>query len=63
MSRKMQLKVIGAGVLASVIFGVTSLAVAFDRWDVHTEYDQTIYLSAAFVVFMIAQAVMRIVRK
>lgn len=63
MSRKMQLKVMSAGVLALIVTGVTALAVALDRWDIYTQYDQTIYYSAAFVVFIGAQAVIRLVRK
>lgn len=63
MSRKMQLKMVCAGVLALIVAGITVMATALDRWDVHTEYDQTIYYSAAFVVFLVAQAVIRIVRK
>jgi hypothetical protein len=63
MSRKMQLKVMVAGVLATIVIGVTSVAVALDRWDVHTQYDQTIYYSATFVIFLVVQAVMRLVRK
>ncbi len=63
MSRKLQLKVMCAGVLALIVAGITVIATALDRWDVHTEYDQTIYYSAAFVLFLVAQAVMRLVRK
>lgn len=63
MSRKMQLKVAVAGVLALIVAGVTVIATALDRWDIYTQYDQTIYYSATFVVFLVAQAVIRIVRK
>ena len=63
MSRKTQLKMVCAGVLALIVAGVAVIATALDRWDVHTEYDQTIYYSAAFVVFLVAQGVMRLVSK
>lgn len=63
MSKKMQVKMVGAGVLALIVAGVTVVATALDRWDIYTQYDQTIYYSAAFVVFLVAQAVMRLVSK
>lgn len=63
MSRKMQVKVIGVGVLALIVTGITVFATALDRWDIYTQYDQTIYYSAAVVIFLVAQVVMRLVRK
>lgn len=63
MSRKMQAKVMGAGVLALVVTGIVAMAVALDRWDRYTQYDQTIYYGAAAVVFVLAQLVIRLVRK
>lgn len=63
MSRKMQLKVTVVGVLALIVAGITVIATALDRWDIYTQYDQTIYYSATFVVFLVAQAVMRLVSK
>lgn len=63
MSRKLQAKVMGAGVLALIVIGVTALAVAVDRWHSYTEYDQTIYFGSAVVIFLVGQAVIRLVRK
>lgn len=63
MSKKMQVKMVGAGVLALIVAGVTVVATALDRWDNQTQYDQTIYYSAAVLIFVLAQVVVRIVRK
>ena len=63
MSRKIQIKMVGAGVLALIVTGIVAMAVALDRWDIYTQYDQTIYYSAAAIVFIISQAVLGLVRK
>ena len=63
MSRKTQVKVMGAGVLALIVAGVTALAVALERWDAYTQYDQTIYYGAAVVIFLVTQVVRRLVSK
>jgi len=63
MSRKMQLKVMSAGVLAFIVIGVTTVAVALDRWDIYTQYDQTIYYGAAFVIFVVGQLMRRLVSR
>lgn len=63
MSRKRKYQVAGAGAISIVVLGVTAIAVALDRWDSYTQYDQTIYYGATVVVYLVAKALMKAVNQ
>lgn len=53
---------LGAAAIMISLIGITVVAVALDRWDIYTQYDQTIYYSAVIVIYLTSKMLMRLVK-